>query len=96
MFQIFLTQQSNQFPQIDKNTWFQRFQEDGAALQTARNSMNAINQLLPYQITSRNADIAWPARLLNSLSCDILLWGYLKIKVHAQCPQNTVELKLRI
>jgi hypothetical protein len=38
-----------QFPQVNKNTWFC----------TARNSVNAINMLLPNYVISRNGEISW-------------------------------------
>jgi hypothetical protein len=93
MIQTFFMQELTQFPHANDNT---QFQQDGATSHTARNSINAINQLFPNYIISRNGEISWPARLPDLSACDCFLWGYLKSKVYAHCSQNIAELELRI
>jgi hypothetical protein len=46
--QNFVTQELTQFPQANENSWFQ---QDGATLHVARNSINVVQQLFPHHIS---------------------------------------------
>lgn len=93
MIETFLTQELTRFPQVNENTWFQ---QDGATAHTARNSMNAVNQLFPGRVMSKNGNIFWPPKSPDLTACDYFLWGYLKSRVYAHRPQDIAQLKQTI
>ena len=49
-----------------------------ATAQTARASMNVLQEMFPQYVISRGGDVLWPARSPDLSACDYILWGYLK------------------
>jgi len=73
------------------------FQQDGATIHTARDSMEAVRNLLPNHVISRYGDITRPTRSTDLSACDFFLWCYLKSQVFKDPAPHTVqELKHRI
>ena len=53
------------------------FQQDRATCHTDNETMDVLQGMLGNNIISRRAALTWPPR-----SPDLLLWGYLKERVH--------------
>ena len=73
------------------------FQQDGATIHIARDSMAAVRNVFPNHVISKYGDITWPTRSPDLLTCDFFLRGYLKSQVFkAPAPHTVQELKHRI
>jgi hypothetical protein len=73
------------------------FQQDGATIHTARDSVEAVRNLFPNHVFSRYGDITWPARSPELSACDFFLRGNLKYQVFkAPAPHTVQEFKYRI
>ena len=69
------------------------FQQDGATVHTARDTMSVIFR---ERIISSTSDFNWPPRSPDLTAPDCFLWGYLKGKVYINKPRTIEQLKSNI
>jgi len=69
------------------------FQQDGATVHTANESMAIVQNMFPGDLTSHFGDVPWPPRSPSFSTCDSFLWGYLKLRVYAHKPRTLNDLK---
>ena len=55
--------------------------------------MNLVRNMFLGHLISRFGDMPWPPRSPDLSSCDIFLWGYLKLRVYAHKPRTLNDLK---
>jgi len=55
--------------------------------------MEALRQIFPNRVISRNGGIPWPAISPDLSARDFFLWGYLKGKAYTYCPKYVIVLK---
>ncbi|PNF32845.1 hypothetical protein B7P43_G03467 [Cryptotermes secundus] len=72
------------------NVWFQ---QDGAMVHTAQDSMTVLRAKFPGRLISLRGDILWAAHSPDLTPCDFFLWGYLKAEVFKHRPTNLLQLK---
>jgi len=70
------------------------FQQDGATVHTANESMTTFRNTFPGHLISRFGDVPWPPRSPDLSTCDFFLGGgYLKSRVYAHKPHTLNDLK---
>ena len=69
------------------------FQQDGATVHTANESMTIVRNMFPGHLISRFGDVPWPPRSPDLSTCDFFLWGYLKSRVYTHNPRTLNDLK---
>jgi len=81
------------FISFSPDSWINRMSlHSGATSHTARNSVNAVNQLYPNHVVSRNRDISCPNTSPYLSNFDL----YARVLRNVHCKQSTGEMKLRI
>jgi len=69
------------------------FQQDGATVHTANNSMKILNEIFGEHVISRNL---WPPRAPDLTPPGFYVWGAAKSAVYCDCPCKLNELKTAI
>jgi hypothetical protein len=72
--EILLTFLELELQRLDVENQTLLFHPDGATAHTARTAMQVLNEMFPARLISRRGDIEWPARSLDLIVCDFLLW----------------------
>ncbi|KAJ4427215.1 hypothetical protein ANN_24832 [Periplaneta americana] len=70
------------------------FQQDGATVHRAKNSMTVLCRMFPGHIISRRSDIPCPPLSLDLTVCDYFLWSYLKSKGCVNRHRTTDDMKI--
>ncbi|KAJ4441392.1 hypothetical protein ANN_11247 [Periplaneta americana] len=73
-----------------------RFQQYGATIHTARDTLRLLINFFPGRIISWFGDINWPARSPDLTAPDFFLWGHLKARVFQTRSHSIQDLKNRI
>ena len=69
------------------------FQQDGATVHTANQSMTTARNMFPGHPISLFRDVPWPPRSPDLSTRDFFLWRYLKSRVYAHNPRTLSDLK---
>ncbi|CAK9820285.1 hypothetical protein ANTPLA_LOCUS10537 [Anthophora plagiata] len=72
------------------------FQQDGATVHTARETMALLRDIFGERIISRNSDFNWPPRSPDLTAPDCFLWAYLKERVYVNKLATIPQLKTNI
>ena len=92
MLQSFVSPELNNFRHVQE-TWFQ---QDGATSRTARQILEAVQELFGNRVISRFGNIYWSSSSPDLSVCDFSLWVYVKSKVYTAPPRTLDELKQKI
>lgn len=75
------------------NLWYQ---QDGAPPHYHRDARHYLNEIFPNRWIGRRGSIEWPPRSPDLNPLDFFLWGYLKMKVYTNRPNDLNSLRARI
>ena len=93
-----ITDMINEFlsPNLPPNNGTLWYQQEGATAHTAVISITVFCRLFQQRVISRFVDVPWPPCSPDLTAPDFFLWGYLKSKVHSNCPTDLYALKENI
>ena len=71
----------------------QTFQQDGATLHTANDTMVKLEEMFNVRIMSKRSDFVWSERSPGLSSLNFFLWGYCKKNVYTNTQHNVPEFQ---
>ena len=76
-----------------RRSWYQ---QDGARVHTATESMNSLSHVFGAKIISLQADVKWPACSPDMSPLDYWFWSFMKLSIEANQPGTIDELRVKI